>query len=64
MMSKGEIAAYLGMANVMMASALSDIEPPDETNIMEKVRQALLEAQIYMTQEALKEAMENGKETV
>lgn len=55
MMSKGEIAAYLGMANVMMKEASDSAE---ENDIIFKVRQALLEAQIYMTQEALKEALE------
>ena len=55
MMSKGEIAAYLGMANVMMSSVNED---DDENNIMRNVKQALLEAQIYMTQEALREALE------
>ena len=57
MMSKGEIAAYLGMANVLIASV-----PDDGTdNIMRNVKQALLEAQIYMTQDALKEALMEDK---
>ena len=55
MMSKGEIAAYLGMANVMMSSVKDDDD--DTNNIMQNVKQALLEAQIYMTQEALREAL-------
>lgn len=58
MMSKGEIAAYLGMANVMM-SGVEHVEE-DTTDIIGKVRQALLEAQIYLTQEALREVMENA----
>lgn len=56
MMSKGEIAAYLGMANVMMSSVEDDDGPG---SIMKNVRQALLEAQIYLTQEALREVL-NG----
>lgn len=58
MMSKGEIAAYLGMANVMMSSVKDDDD--DTNNIMRNVKQALLEAQIYMTQEALREALEQN----
>lgn len=57
MMSKGEIAAYLGMANVMMSGVESD-----ETDVISKVRQALLEAQIYLTQEALREVMNNAND--
>lgn len=56
MMSKGEIAAYLGMANVMMSSVANDPEDPAD-NVMRNVRQALLEAQIYLTQEALREVL-------
>ena len=61
MMSKGEIAAYLGMANVMMSAALSDSDTEDN-DILVKVREALLQAQIYMTQDALREVIENGKQ--
>lgn len=56
MMSKGEIAAYLGMANVMMSAAIQNTE--DDNDIMVKVREALLQAQIYMTQDALREVMD------
>lgn len=58
MMSKGEVAAYLGMANVMMAEAMKSSNDEDN-DIMDKVREALLQAQIWMTQEALKEVINN-----
>lgn len=58
MMTKGEVAAYLGMANVMMAEAMKSSNDEDN-DIMDKVREALLQAQIWMTQEALKEVINN-----
>ena len=60
MMAKGEIAAYLGMANVMFSSVLNDSDS-ETGHMMKNVKQALLEAQIYLTQEALREAMEEQK---
>ena len=59
-MTKMEIATYIGMANIMMAGAqsLSETEETEDTEVLNKIREALCAAQLILTTEAVEEARE------
>lgn len=61
-LSKMEIATYIGMANIMLAQASDEIEKEtgtsETTDLMDKVRSALAQAQLILTAEALNEFSE------
>lgn len=56
-MTKGEIASYLGMASVIV----SNIDSSEEDDTMNKLAQALLEAQLILTHQAIEEYMKGSE---
>lgn len=62
-MTKAEIATYLGMANIMLSAALSSSKDDDPSGdeMMIKMREALMAAQLILTQQAIEEAS-HGRE--
>lgn len=59
-MTKAEIATYLGMANIMLSSALANSD--DEIDdMMIKMREALMAAQLLLTEQAIQEAVNHDK---
>lgn len=56
-MTKMEIATYIGMANIMMAGA-QNLSETEDTEILNKIREALCSAQLILTAEAVEEARE------
>ena len=56
-MTKMEIATYIGMANIMIAGAQS-LSETENTEVLNKIREALCAAQLILTAEAVEEAKE------
>lgn len=61
MMTKMEIATYIGLANILLKSAESALEEED-TEYTSKIREALCQAQLLLTQQAIEEFMEVSDE--
>lgn len=59
-MTKAEIATYLGMANLLLNEATKDMKP-DERTLMDKCREALMAAQLLLTEQAIQEVMSHDK---
>ena len=53
-MTKMEIATYIGMANIMIAGA-QDQMANEDTDIINKIREALCMAQLILTNQAIDE---------
>ena len=61
-MTKMEIATYLGVANTIMAQARGDIsEEDDSTEIMNRVSQAICEAQLIMYELVRQDIVDDNK---
>lgn len=53
-MTKMEIATYVGFANIMMQGA-EEQDDIDDTDLILKIREALVQAQFILTQQAIAE---------
>lgn len=62
-MTKMEIATYIGMANIMMAGAQS-LSETEDTEVLNKIREALCAAQLILTTEAVDEAREEFEQKI
>lgn len=57
MMTKMEIATYIGLANLLLASAETNMDGGDR-EYTTKIREALCQAQLLLTQQAIEEFVE------
>ena len=53
-MTKMEIATYVGFANIMIQAAEEQLDTDDQ-DLMQKIREALCQAQFILTQQAIAE---------
>lgn len=53
-MTRMEIATYIGMANIMLAKAQEEMKNED-TEMIDKIREALCMAQLILTNQAIEE---------
>ena len=53
-MTKMEIATYVGMANILLGTACSELDRED-TVYIDQIREALCQAQLMLTQQAIEE---------
>ena len=53
-MTKMEIATYIGLANIMLQTA-EDMDDTDGQDLIQRIREALCQAQFILTQEAIAE---------
>ena len=53
-MTKMEIATYVGFANIMIQAAEEQLDTDDQ-DLMQKIREALCQAQLILTQQAIEE---------
>ena len=58
-MTKMEIATYIGLANILLQSAESNMDD-ETTDYTSKIREALCQGQLLLTQQAIEEFMEDN----
>ena len=53
-MTKMEVATYVGMANILLCNACSELDSED-TVYIDQIREASCQAQLMLTQQAIEE---------